>query len=160
MKSTSQRLKEIRQKKTGKPKVGLWIFSVLFIVISGISGTIYRDFYRQPQKIVVYIYPISKTISPTPTDVPEAQVPTKTLAVENTRTPTKTPIVIHVATGVDDGNLNLRAMPTTNSRILSILNEGESMKFIMCEDGGWIRVEYKGWVGFVYSRYIAERICE
>lgn len=54
---------------------------------------------------------------------------------------------------VSTETLNLRNKPTTDSNIISLLNEGEELD-IISEEGDWYKVKYKDQEGYASKKYI------
>lgn len=68
------------------------------------------------------------------------------------RTPTQTPTVCNVQTGIEGGTVNLRACAGVSCAVLDIVTEGERLQIIAA--GAWMNVTTEsGVTGFVNSKY-------
>lgn len=52
-------------------------------------------------------------------------------------------------------NINLRAEPNTNSRVLTVIPQGTTIEIEDC-DCSWVPVYYKGYVGYICTKYISD----
>lgn len=81
--------------------------------------------------------------------------------------PTETPDLpeyVYVKTGVEDGNLNLRAGPGLEFRVLLVLPEGSQAIYLANSGRGcinnWVNIKYAGLVGFVDGAYLVDNPCQ
>jgi hypothetical protein len=52
-----------------------------------------------------------------------------------------------------DGYLNMRSAPSSSGNIVGMFRNGETPGYVIKQEGNWIKVYYKGDVGYVYKKY-------
>lgn len=62
---------------------------------------------------------------------------------------------VNAVGAVDATTLNVRALPSTDSAVISQLSYGQQMNIITKTGGAWFKVDIGGTIGYVHASYVA-----
>ena len=158
---------KIKRQKRAK-RVRAFFLVLITLSVFGIFATVDSSYILALLKPAIPEFPLptqdnTRTFTAVSTNAETATItetpPTLTVTNIPEITRTATPFLVVVRTGIDEGNLNLRAGPGLTYQVILALPEKAQAIYLACS-GNWANVIFSGTIGFVYGDYLEVNPCQ